>query len=185
MDIEAGTRTGERDDIHESLTSSFEGRLGGYDDDPTMMMTSMTEGKEKSGGVQFRSTNSIAEVRRISRISNYDLEEVISYWGDSSEHKLRKKELRKAAHEMQCRRMSDNNSFTTLGITDKVGEGRLLKKQNRKSATTAVLDEQDLQYHEGVYDDELLADVYTITTVSAKKTAQQSAAALHQEVSKF
>jgi hypothetical protein len=177
----------EVDDVIMVSSSSLpnEGTLEEYDDAPILMMTSMTDEKKTSGGVQFRSTNSLEEVRRISRISNFNLEEVICYWGDSNEHKLRKQELKKAAHDMQCRRMSDNNSFTSLGITDKVGEGRLLKKRNRKTATTAVLDEQDLQYYEGVYDDEILADVYTTTTVAAKKTAQENAAALHEEVSKF
>mmetsp|Transcript_8245 Transcript_8245/g.13044 ORF Transcript_8245/g.13044 Transcript_8245/m.13044 type:complete len:169 (+) Transcript_8245:191-697(+) len=137
-------------------------------------------------GVQFRSNNSIEEVRRISRISNYRLDEVISYWGDSDEHRLRKDELKKAAQDMQFnRRMSDNMEFTSLGIADKVGTGRTIKKINRTKAWNAVMDEQDLQDHEGVQDDELLADVYTVTTVAAKRAAHESAENLHKEVSNF
>ncbi|KAL3917737.1 MAG: hypothetical protein SGILL_004572 [Bacillariaceae sp.] len=142
--------------------------------------------KGRKGGVQFRSRASIEEVRRISRISNYNLEEVISYWGDSDDHVLRKKELKRAAQEFQFqRRMSDNQSFTTLGIADKVGEGRQMKKKNRNISRNAVLDEQDLQDHEGVYDDELISDVYTITTFGAKKSAREQAEALHNQVEEF
>jgi hypothetical protein len=169
-------------------SSPVGGLLQDHEEIPTTMMaTGLANANGKAGGgVQFRSRGSIEEVRRISRISNYNIEEVICYWGDTAEHQLRKQELRKAAHEMQfCRRNSDNVSFTTLGIADKVGEARVIKKKNRKTATTAVLDEQDLQDFEGVYDDELLANVYTSTTVEAKKIAQQSAKALHEEVAKF
>jgi hypothetical protein len=114
------------------------------------------------------------------------LEEVISYWGDSDEHRLRKHELKQAAKDMQMqRRMSDNLDFTTLGIADKVGEGREMKKANRTKAVNAVLDEQELQDHEGVFDDELLADVYSVTTMAAKMNAAEKAKALHDEVAKF
>lgn len=136
--------------------------------------------------VGFRGRASIEEVRRISRISNRSLEEVIAYWGTSEDHKLRKQELRAAAHDMQVtRRMSDNMSFTTLGLADKVGEGKAIKKAHRAKSREAVLDEQDLQYHEGIVDDELIADVYTITTAGAQKDAHHKARALHEEVEKF
>lgn len=169
----------EDDDVTMTSVEEKSGILKDHDD---MIAADQSE----SGGVQFRSRNSIEEVQRISRISNYNLEEVVNCWGDSNDRKLRKQELRQAALDMQhTRRMSDNTSFTTLGIADKVGEGRLLKKQNRKTATTAVLDEQDLQVHEGMYDAKLLSDVYSVTTVAAKKAAKESAEALHDEVRKF
>ncbi|KAG7363375.1 hypothetical protein IV203_026752 [Nitzschia inconspicua] len=173
----------EEDDVAMSKTSIQE-HLQDHEDHPALMAGYQ---KERSGDrVQFRSRNSIEEVRRISRISNYDIEEIISYWGDSDEHILRKEELKKAAHDMQyCRRMSDNSTFTSLGIADKVGERRVIKKQNREIATRAVLDEQDLQDCEGVYDDELLADVYALTTATAKREAKASAKALHEEVKQF
>jgi hypothetical protein len=148
---------------------------------PTMMNCKRT----KEIGVQFRSRDSIEEVRRISRISNYNLEEVIAYWGDSDDHVLRKKELKKAAQEFHFQRRQSDNNFTSLGIADKVGEGRQLKKKNRNTSRNAVLDEQDLQCHEGVYDDELISDVYTITTYGAKKAAQECAKALHKQVEEF
>jgi hypothetical protein len=138
------------------------------------------------GGVRFRSRASIEEVRRISRISNYDLDEVINYWGDREEHKLRKEELKLAAAEMQySRRLSDNVEYTTLGIADKVGDGRAVKIANRMMARNAVLDEQELQTVEGVVNDELLADVYWSVTESAKQRAEEKAANLRNQVESF
>jgi len=43
----------------------------------------------------------------------------------------------------------------------------------------AVMDEQDLQHHEGILDDELLAGVYAITSTAAKIDAQVKAERLH------
>jgi hypothetical protein len=137
----------------------------------------------KKKGVQFRRRESIEQVRRISRFSKDSIDEVEAYWGDGSEHKLRKQELREAVVEwQQGRRMSDNLSFTTRGIADKVGIGKQQKKENRVVSRQAVMDEQDLQYEEGSRDDELLADIYTITTVSAKKKAQKEALDMQEEV---
>ena len=147
--------------------------------------TPMYNSKCKKSGVRFHSRSSIEEVRRISRVSNYNLEEVISYWGDSDDHVLRKRELKKAAQEFQFQRRQSDNNFTSLGIADKVGEGRQMKKNNRNKSRNAVLDEQDLQDHEGVYDDELISDVYAITTHGAKKAARECAELLHEQVEAF
>lgn len=140
----------------------------------------------KKKGVGFRSRESIEQVRRISRYSNYNVEEIEAYWGDGSEHKLRKQELRSAVQEWQAgRRMSDNLTFTTRGIMDKIGEGKQIKKANRERARQAVMDEQELQDQEGIIDDDLLAEIYTATTISSKTKAQNEAMAIREEVDTF
>ena len=140
----------------------------------------------KKKGVVFHSRESIEQVRRISRYSNYKIEEIEAYWGDGSEHKLRKQELRSAVQEWQAgRRTSDNLTFTTRGIMDKIGEGKQVKKANRERARQAVMDEQELQDQEGIIDDDLLAEIYTATTISSKKKAQQEAMAVRDEVDAF
>jgi hypothetical protein len=135
------------------------------------------------GGVRFRSRSSIEEVMRISRVSNYDMEEIVSYWGERDDHVLRKSELKRAVQDMYFHRRTSDNDFTTLGIEDTVGQGKANKKANRMLSRSAVMNEQDLQYDEGVLDDELLADVYSITSTAAKRTAQSKAERLHNEVS--
>ena len=134
---------------------------------------------KRKDGVQFRSQSSIAEIRRISRVSNYDMEEIINYWGESDEHTMRKSELKKAVKDMYFNRRGSDNEFTTLGIDDKVGHGKAVKKVNRMLARNAVMDEQDLQYNEGIIDDEMLADVYSLTSTPAKREAQVKAQRLH------
>lgn len=137
-------------------------------------------------GVQFHSRGSVEQVRQISRYSMYDPEEVVAYWGESNEHTLRKQELKQAVMDWQMgRRNSDNFSFTTVGIADKVGEARQVKKENRWRSRNAVMDEQYLQEAEGVLDDELLADIYSVTTTGAKKKAHEEALNIAGEVQHF
>lgn len=138
-----------------------------------------TEGAKK--GVQFRRRFSMEEVKRISRVSTYNMEEVISYWGDDEDHILRKSELLKAVQEMHYHRRASDSNFTTLGIDDIVGSGKDKKVANRSQSRMAVMDEQDLQHHEGVFDDDLMADVYFITSRGAKEAAHVKAERLHQE----
>jgi hypothetical protein len=134
-------------------------------------------------GVQWPSRDSIEKVRRISTYTNYSEEEVVAYWGEDDEHHLRKQELRQAAMDCQSgRRMSDNLTFTTKGLVDKVGIGREVKKENRQKSRDAVMDEQDLQEVEGFIDDELLSDIYTFTTLKAKQKAHQEALDMAEEV---
>ena len=141
---------------------------------------------KKKKGVQFHSRGSVEQVRRISRYSMYDPEEVVAYWGESDEHALRKQELKQAVMEWQMgRRNSDNFSFTTVGIADKVGEGKQIKKANRWKSRNAVLDEQYLQEAEGIMDDKLLADIYAVTTNSSKKKAHEEALHMAEEVQQF
>jgi len=135
-----------------------------------------------NAGVQFRSQSSIEEVMRISRVSNYDMEEIVSYWGESDDHILRKSELKRAVKDMYLYRRTSDRDFTTLGIDDKVGQGKANKKANRMISRNAVMDEQELQYDEGVLDDELLSDVYSITSTAAKREAHIKAERLHNEM---
>mmetsp|Transcript_20259 Transcript_20259/g.50385 ORF Transcript_20259/g.50385 Transcript_20259/m.50385 type:complete len:186 (+) Transcript_20259:82-639(+) len=127
------------------------------------------------GDVQFRSQSSIEAIRRISRISDYDIEEILDYWGDTEEKDERKAELKQAVKDMYYKRRESDSDFTTLGIDDKAGHGRAVRKANKELARNAVMDEQDLQLHEGILDDELLADVYSITSTAAKREAQMKA----------
>eukprot|EP00934_Nitzschia_sp_Nitz4_P009091 Nitzschia sp. Nitz4//scaffold38_size140716//116270//116746//NITZ4_003167-RA/size140716-processed-gene-0.78-mRNA-1//-1//CDS//3329550138//9081//frame0 len=151
--------------------------------------SSLGEEQTDSGaprGVRFAAEEDIEQVQRISRYSNYEIEEIIAYWGDGDEHQLRKEELREAVQDWKMgRRISDNFNFTSAGIADKVGERKVMKRENRMRSRGAVLDEQELQQDEGMMDSELLADIYKLTTASSKKKAREEAARMAAEVEKF
>jgi len=79
--------------------------------------------RKGSNGVQFRSQSSIEQVRRISRVSNYDMDEIINYWGEGDEHTLQKSELKQAVKEMYfTRRASDMISHHLVSMIKLVKE---------------------------------------------------------------
>eukprot|EP00339_Tiarina_fusa_P024163 CAMPEP_0116999392 /NCGR_PEP_ID=MMETSP0472-20121206/2111_1 /TAXON_ID=693140 ORGANISM="Tiarina fusus, Strain LIS" /NCGR_SAMPLE_ID=MMETSP0472 /ASSEMBLY_ACC=CAM_ASM_000603 /LENGTH=158 /DNA_ID=CAMNT_0004698793 /DNA_START=141 /DNA_END=617 /DNA_ORIENTATION=+ len=150
------------------------------------MESEKTTSPKQGKGVRFHSRGSIQQIRRISKATNYSEEELVAYWGESDEFRLRKQDLRTAVQEwQQGRRMSDNLEFTTIGLLDKIGEGRKEKKKNREVSRQAVLDEQELQDLEGYPDDELLSNVYQVTSAKAKDKAHEEALHIHEEVEKL
>jgi hypothetical protein len=167
-----------------STESNAEGSYGDIPENSVSFLEMDTEdddkGQKKVGrGVCFKSESALQVVRRISRSSGYDFDEIMKYWGDDDEECERKTELKKAVKDMYNHRRMSDNDFTTLGIEDKAGHGRAVRKVNKMISRNAVMDEQNLQYHEGVLDDELLADVYSITSAAAKREAKAKAERLH------
>lgn len=157
------------------------------DEQPQDEMEVSPGGRRRNNNVRFPSRRScMEEVKRISRLSNYSLSEVIAVWGDTEEHKLHKKELKNAVKDMiQGRRMSDNLTFTSVGIDDKIGEGKVEKIQAREDGWEAVFDEQYLQEEDGIKNDEMLADVYHDATRESRIKAHADALQLQEEVKKL
>jgi len=137
--------------------------------------------------IQFASDEYINQVRRISCFTSYNSEELEAYWGTSQEFRLNKKELKDSVKKMhrQGRRMSDNMTNTRLGIKDKIGKGREEKQENRYYSRNAVLDEQDFQEAEGVYDDELMREVYQQNIGDASQKAYKEAKRLSDEIQRL
>jgi hypothetical protein len=137
-------------------------------------------------GIQWHSRDSIEVIKKISRISQYSLDEIIAVWGDGDEEILRKKELRAAAKDVQHgRRVSDNMTFSTTGLKFLVGAAREEKQEAKYKAWDAVMDEQDLQYDEGRgRDSELIAGAYSMTTAEPSEKAHLEALKMQEEVRK-
>lgn len=130
-------------------------------------------------GVQFKSQRSIEEVTYIRRLSNFSNKEITSYWGEHDDRILRKKELASAVRDMRRYQRTSDKDFTRLGLDELAGRGREIKKSNKINSICAVLEEQDLQHHEGLYDDELMAGIYSYSSEAAKTRAQEKAEKLH------
>ena len=98
-------------------------------------------------GVQFRSRNSIEDVRRISTLSNYNTDEVIAVWGDENETTRRIQELQQEMSDLgHGRRESDNLTCTTVGLN--YGKRKAEKMEAREQTWHAVLWEQYRQFQE-------------------------------------
>ena len=136
--------------------------------------------------IQWHSRKSIEVIKRISRVSQYSIDEIFAVWGDDDEATLRKQELKVAASDVKNgRRMSDNLTFSTVGIRDKVGLGRQERKEAIYNAWDTVMNEQDLQTSEGLgRDSELIAGVYSMTTAETRGKAHLEALKMEEEVRK-
>ena len=104
--------------------------------------------------------------------------EVLRYGGVPLLELLEAEERAEASKKLEEK---ERKAAEKAAAVAKKDEKRASALPGRPSAVVAV-DEQCLQHHEGVQDDELLADVYAITTVPAKREAQMKAQRLHEEI---
>ena len=114
------------------------------------MESNSSSSSSSRGGVQFRCA--LEEIRRISRLSSYQLDEIVAVWGDEEEQINRQQELKRDVTKyIQSgsgggrRRLSDNYTFTSVGLCDHVGIRKEEKIIAREQVWDAVLNEQDNQ----------------------------------------
>ena len=162
-------------------------------------------GKSKKGGVRFPSKEDVLNERfDISRLSTYELDEIIAVWGDADEKANRKQNMKEDMKILQKaqRRMSDNG-FTAIGLLDKIGERRNEKRNNRERGKDTVLSTQETQRRLKELDccgvaipgvpescgggsdedyDEVLAKLYKATVKGAQDKAYEEALALHNDI---
>jgi hypothetical protein len=81
------------------------------------------------------------EMRNISRLSNYTINDITAVWGDKEERRERRQALYHDVQELCLgRQSSDKNvNFTTLGIADEVGPAKAERRGRRQAALKAVL----------------------------------------------
>lgn len=81
------------------------------------------------------------DMRKISRLSNYTINDITAVWGDKEEHRERRQALYHDVQELSLgRQSSDKNvNFTTLGIADQVGPEKVERRRRRQAALKAVL----------------------------------------------
>ena len=154
--------------------------------------------------LRFPSKDDVLNERHnISRLSTYELDELLAVWGDSEEKYNRKQAVKEDVKQFQKmgRRLSDNMTFTSVGLLDKVGERRVEKFINRERGLETVLSTQETQRRlmemdcydripgvtasfgrNGEDNDEVLAKLYKLTVQSAQEKAYNDALDLHNDI---
>lgn len=135
----------------------------------------------------------------IPHISDYDASELLAVWGHKEELELRTRQLRQEAREYfhgtrddhdddETEQTGETSTFTSLGLTDMFGPGKVEKVEAQEAAWQAVFWEQSRQWDQIVngeyeqYNYEALAAVYQGTTRLAQEKAQWQASVLEREV---
>ena len=154
--------------------------------------SSSSTSSSSRGGVQFRCA--LEEIRRISRLSSYQLEEIVAVWGDDDEQIERQQELKRDANEFihSGRRSSDNYTFTSVGLCDHVGTRKEEKITAREQVWDAVWKEQENQRVAQVntghsndifkYNSALLAKACQQATYKSQQSAYEKAKELEFEL---
>ena len=150
------------------------------------------------GGVRFPSKDDVMNERfDISRLSTYELEEIMAVWGNKEEQIQNRLKLKQEVREYaQGRRLSDSDNWTSMGLTDKIGIRRLEKQHYRQEGYEAVLGTQETQRlmaldgldkdesspaHPAIRND-VISAIYSTTTQSASLKAHQEAISLQHEL---
>jgi hypothetical protein len=156
--------------------------------------------------VRFPSIHSMEQVLPIPPISDYDASEVLAMWGPKEEIERRTQQLRQEARdyfrgmmqeeddhddchdEKDPKAAGETTRFTSLGLTDMFGPGKVEKVEAQEAAWQAVFWEQARQWDQIVngeyeqYNYDALAAVYQETTRLAQEKAQWQASVLEREV---
>jgi hypothetical protein len=154
--------------------------------------------------VRFPSIHSMEQVLPIPPISDYNASELLAMWGPKEEIEHRTRQLRQEARDYfrgmmqeddndhnethQTGETSSSQTFTSLGLTDMFGPGKVEKVEAQEAAWQAVFWEQARQWDQIVsgeyeqYNYDALAAVYQETTRLAQEKAHWQATILEREL---
>ena len=160
--------------------------------------------KKPNKVVRFPSTEANMNLtRRVSDLSTYSAPEKYAVWGNKAEQLQKRLQLKQEIIEYaQGRRLSDNQTFSSIGIVDKILDGKKAKDDIRHAARQVVLDEQYFQLHMKAIStsddgrsngnsndssvgynnsvDEIIASVYMEVTLNAQQRAHEEAMELRR-----
>lgn len=125
------------------------------------------------------SFNQVVRAKRTIHISDFTAEEIRSCWYKGQEYEVMKQDLRFEVKLLENDCFIENPSRMThtsrgLEFFSSTMNGRA-RRETKRHARNAVLEEQRLQREEGSYDPEFIADIYSAVTKAANQLAIQRA----------
>ena len=145
---------------------SDQNNLNEDDEDDLNDGTKISSNTINGFGVRFRSRKSIEQVKRILRLSDYNMDEIQAMYGTDEEELERKQilqeqilefgeyadammdEYESSNDEVKFDRRVSDNSYTTIGIRDKCGLRLQEKIESREAGWDAVMWDQHDQIQE-------------------------------------
>ena len=117
------------------------------------------------------------EILFVERIDDYTEEELDAVWYNVNDFNAIKHEIQKIVKLMEVGVTVPPNKESTRGLEHRTRKGALLKFHNKRTAYCAVLDEQDDQWKNGIFDSNAIAKVY----LKHSATCQAAAARIGQK----
>lgn len=126
------------------------------------------------------SFHEVVKAKKTIHISDFSAEEIRSCWYKDEDYEVMKRDVRFEVNLLENDCLVENQSVMTrtargLGIFSSSTAGRI-RRETKRRACNAVLEEQRLQREEGSYDPEFIAEIYSILTKTASNIAIDEAA---------
>jgi hypothetical protein len=93
-------------------------------------------------------------VKKTLHLNNYSNDEIDACWYNEAETKAIREQARRTVEQMQAEADLDGPKYCTRGLEILTAEGRRQRMENRFQAWDAVLNEQERQVEEGIWEDD-------------------------------
>jgi hypothetical protein len=108
-------------------------------------------------GVRFSET---IQVRKTLSRKDYTTKEIQACWYNGEEKQTIHRHCNKEIRKMNDGRKLKVEKYCSRGLEGYTTVGAAAKKRNRSLAMNAVLDEQMIQWEEGIFDEDTIAEIY-------------------------
>jgi hypothetical protein len=99
-------------------------------------------------------------IRKTLSRANYTLEESKASWMSHEDGQQIQRQCRKEIKKIDDGQQFKDHKYCARGLEGQTRIGSISKTRNRALAMNAVLDEQSMQWEEGVFDEDTIAEVY-------------------------
>lgn len=111
------------------------------------------------------------EIFFVERIDDFTPDEIAAVWYDNSDFERIKQEIKTMVNFMEIGTQLPSNKESTRGLEHRTRVGAWSKFQHKKTAYSAVLDEQDNQWKNGINDCDTIAQIYMEHSASCLEEA--------------
>jgi hypothetical protein len=112
-----------------------------------------------------------ANVRFSLSLNDYTPEEIKATWYEDEEYTKIRKDCCKQIKKMQNGEVLKDKKYSSRGLESHIRSAAITKTLNRRTASNAVLDEQEEQRQTGVVDEKAIARRYQKTSISCQLSA--------------
>ena len=134
----------------------------------TNKKSSLSCGVARQGNQKSVSFRQYVSVRQTMSLDDYQSSEIDATWYSPEEVASIRLACRREIKRLEAGKAFDNKKYCSRGLEGFTKYGKATKLQIRSEATEAVLDEQELQYFEGVTNESTIAKVYQAIAAVSK-----------------
>jgi hypothetical protein len=142
-----------------TITMPPHSKIDTYPDEGNSPTSPLERTQKRKKSIRLRLEKN--EVFHIPHIDDFEQDVIQAVWYQQDEYAAMKVGLVSTIKKMmRGEEIPENNQSTVRGLEFRTRKGALRRQHNKLTAITAVLDEQDRQFSEGIFDEVLLSETY-------------------------